>query len=251
MPDNLKVLLFDLETAPNVGYTWAKYETNVIEFIKESYMLCFAAKWLDDKKVHIHALPDYKSYTKDKTDDKELVQQLWKYIDEADVVVAHHGDQFDIKVMNARFLVNGLNPPSPYKTVDTKKVASKKFKFNSNKLDSLGTILGLGNKIETGGFSLWKGCMEGNKSSWSKMKKYNKMDVVLLEKVYLKMRPWMNTHPNVGILSGRATCTNCGSQNIQNRGYNYAKFYTQQRFQCKDCYSWGSRPLKKNESVHT
>lgn len=241
----LKVLLFDIETAPNIGYTWTKYETNVIEFIKERYMLCFAAKWLDEKNTQIHSLPDFKNYSKDKTDDKELVKKLWDLIDQADVVIAHNGDKFDIKIMNARFIANGLTPPSPYKTVDTCKVARSKFGFNSNKLNDLGTVLGLGNKVETGGFSLWKGCMEGETSSWNKMKKYNKIDVILLEKIYKALRPWMTTHPNVGINIDRHACNHCGSTNTQNRGFAYAKIHKSQRYQCKDCYGWGSGPIKK------
>jgi len=243
--DKLKVLLFDIETAPNIGYTWDKYETTVIEFIQERYMLCFAAKWLDEKTTHIHSLPDYKGYDKDKTNDKALVKKLWEYINEADVVIAHNGDKFDIRIMNARFIANGLQPPAPYKTVDTKKVARSRFGFNSNKLDDLGTVLGLGNKTPTGGFALWKGCMAGEKASWTKMKKYNKMDVVLLEKVYKALRSWMPNHPNIGINKGRHACTHCGSTKTQKRGFHYAKYHKYQRFQCQDCYSWGSVPYKK------
>lgn len=243
--DKLKVLIFDIETAPNIGYTWTKYETTVIKFLQERYMLCFAAKWLDEKQTKVYALPDYKGYSKDKTNDKELVKKLWELIDEADVVVAHNGDKFDIRIMNARFIANGLTPPSPYKTVDTKKIASRKFGFNSNKLDDLGTVLGLGKKLPTGGFELWEGCMAGNAAAWNKMKKYNKMDVVLLEKVYKSLRPWAPSHPNIGINRGRHACINCGSTNTQNRGYSYAKFHKYQRFQCKDCYAWGSAPIKK------
>jgi len=243
--DKLKVLLFDIETAPNIGYTWTKYETTVIEFIKERYMLCFAAKWLDAKTTEIHSLPDFKSYKKDMTDDKALVQKLWDLVDQADVVIAHNGDKFDIKVMNARFLANGLQPPSPYKTVDTCKVARGKFGFNSNRLNDLGIVLGLGKKFETGGFALWKGCMAGDKASWAKMKKYNKIDVTLLEKVYKRMRPWMTIHPNVGINRGRHACNHCGSKNTQNRGFAYAKIQKSQRYQCQDCYGWGSAPIKK------
>jgi hypothetical protein len=243
--EKLKVLLFDIETTPNIGYTWGKYETNVIEFIKERYMLCFAAKWLDGKKTEIYSLPDFKSYKKDKTDDKELVKKLWELMDEADVVVAHNGDKFDIKVMNARFAVNNLSPPSPYKTVDTLKVARRKFAFNSNKLNDLGKVLGVGNKVPTGGFALWTGCMEGKIAAWKKMKQYNKVDVTLLEKIYKKLRPWMPQHPNVGINKGRHACNHCGSIKTQNRGYSYAKVHKYQRYQCQACYAWGSAPIKK------
>ena len=150
----LKVLFFDVETAPNIGYTWEKYETNVIEFLRERYMLCFTVKWLDENKPQTFGLPDFSDYKKDKTSDKALVLKLWEYINEADIIVAHNGDSFDIKVMNTRFIVNGLTPPSPYKTVDTRKEARKRFGFSSNSLNDLGNVLGLGKKLSTGGFKL-------------------------------------------------------------------------------------------------
>lgn len=242
----LKVLFLDIETAPNIGYTWSKYETNVIEFIKERYMLCYTVKWLDDKKVITEGLPDFPEYKKDKTDDSALVKKLWEYVDEADVIVAHNGDKFDIKVMNARFLVNGLLPPSPYKTIDTLKEARKRFSFNSNKLTDLGQVLKLGKKLETGGFQLWKDCMAGITKAWNKMQRYNKIDVLLLEKVYFKLRPWMATHPNVGINIDRYACIQCGSKKTQKRGFSYAKVYKYQRYHCQDCGGWSSAPIVKN-----
>jgi DNA polymerase elongation subunit (family B) len=241
----LKVLFFDVETAPNIGYTWDKYETNVIEFLKERYMLCFTVKWLDENKAHTFGLPDFSEYRKDKTSDKSLVLKLWEYINEADIIVAHNGDSFDVKVMNTRFIVNGLTPPSPYKTVDTRKEARKRFGFSSNSLNDLGGVLGLGKKLSTGGFKLWKDCMEGKSDAWKKMKKYNKIDVLLLEQVYLKLRPWMKTHPNVAVCIDRTACHSCGSTNTQRRGYSYSKFTKYQRIQCTSCGSWSQGPVEK------
>jgi len=241
----LKVLFFDVETAPNIGYTWEKYETNVIEFLKERYMLCFTVKWLDENRAHTFGLPDFSDYKKDKTSDKSLVLKLWEYINEADIIVAHNGDSFDVKVMNTRFIVNGLTPPAPYKTVDTKKEAKKRFGFSSNSLNDLGNVLGLGKKLSTGGFKLWKDCMEGKQDAWKKMKKYNKIDVLLLEQVYLKLRPWMKTHPNVAVCIDRAACQACGSTNTQRRGYSFSKFTKYQRIQCTSCGSWSQGPVEK------
>ena len=127
-----RVLLFDIENSPNIGYVWGKFEQDVIDFQKEWYMLSFAYKWLGDKTVKAFSLPDFKSYKKDKTDDKELLKELWKLLDEADVVVGHNSNSFDIRKTNARFIANGFTKPSPYKTVDTLREARKTFFFNSN-----------------------------------------------------------------------------------------------------------------------
>jgi hypothetical protein len=236
--------MLDIETAPNLGWTWEKYETNVIEFVEERYMLCFTVKWLDGKSF-TYGLPDFAGYSKNPKSDKELVLKLKEFVDEADVIVAHNGDSFDIKIMNARFIVNGLMPPSPYKTVDTKKETKKKFGFNSNSLNELCTVFGIGNKASTGGFKLWKDCMAGKAEAWKKMKKYNKVDVMLLEQLYLKLRPWMKSHPNTAIHVGKLACQVCASTNTQKRGTSFSKYTKYQRIQCQDCGSWSQGPVEK------
>ena len=238
-----KILLFDIETAPNLGWVWGKWEQNVIDYEKEMYILCYAAKWFEDGKTFVRALPDFKEYKKDKENDLFLVQELWALIDEADIVIGQNSDAFDIKKVNSRFLYHGLTPPSTYATIDTVKLARKYFSFNSNKLDDLGKHLGLGEKVETGGFKLWKGCMDGDKKSWDLMKKYNKTDVDLLEKIYLKFRPWHKNGPNIGMFREGLVCPKCGSNNLQSRGVSVNKTTKYRRLQCQNCGGW-SRTTK-------
>lgn len=241
-----KILLYDIETSPNLGYIWGKYEQNVIEYESEWYMLCFSYKWLGSDEVHVLGLDDFPLYKRNKENDKRLVWELYKLFNEADVIIAHNGNSFDIKKTNARFLFHGFTPPSPYKQIDTKLVAKRYFNFNSNKLDDIGNYFGLGRKMETGGFELWKGCMSGEPAAWQKMKEYNIQDVVLLEQVYLKMRPWMRDHPNHNLYTGDScSCPNCGSTNIQRRGTGVTRTGKYQRFSCQDCGSWSKgKPIK-------
>lgn len=240
-----RVLLMDIETAPLIGYAWQKWETNIIENVRDWYILSFAYKWLGDKKIQAAALPDFSLYKKDPENDKEVVKKLWTIMDEADIIIAHNGDSFDIKKSNARFIAHGLTPPTPYKTIDTKKVAKQSFKFDSNKLDELGKYFGVGRKLPHTGFNLWKGCMVGDKKSWELMVKYNKQDIALLESVYLKLRPWMKTFPVVRKDNG--TCRHCEGLHLQKRGFSFTKLYKIQRLQCQDCGAWslGDKVLAK------
>ena len=242
-----KIVLIDIETAPSLGWTWEKYDTNIIEFTQHWFMLSYAYKTLDDNTVHIQALPDYPGYTKDLTYDLLLVKSLWDVLDSADIVIAHNGDAFDIKKSNARFIAHGLPPPAPYKTVDTLKIARKHFKFESNKLGDLGKMLEIGVKVPHTGFSLWKGCMAGDMDSWEKMKEYNVQDVLLLEEVYLKLRPWAATHPDVNLYGVSGGCPSCGGSKIQRRGFSYAKTQIRQRFHCQGCGHWYAGALVKRE----
>lgn len=241
-----KILLLDIENAPNVSYTWGKYEQDVIDFQKEWYMLSYAYKWLGDKNVKVASLPMFGSYKKDKTNDGMLLMTLWKLLDEADIVIGHNVDRFDIRKINARFLAQGFSPPSPYKTIDTLKVARKYFFLNSNKLAHLSKFLGMDGKVETGGFQLWLDCMAGDKKAWKLMEKYNKHDIELLENVYMELRKWINNHPNVNIVSEKLdSCPICGSDKIMKRGFNISRTGKTQRYQCKNCYGWSSGKHEK------
>lgn len=244
-----KILLLDIETAPSVGYVWGKYDQNVIKFLKDWYILCFAYKWLDEKGVTVKALPDYDNYEAGGSDEA-LVRDLWKVLDEADIVVAHNGDSFDLKKSNARFLTFNLPPPSTYKTFDTLKAIKKSFRFDSNKLDDLGQYLKVGKKLPHTGFSLWEGCMAGDLPSWKKMKEYNAQDVYLLEQVYLRVRSWSN-HPDVtlyGDVVDRGSCPSCGSHHVQRRGRVAAKTRVYQRLNCQECGSWFSGDIIKKDA---
>lgn len=240
-----KILFLDIETFPNVAYVWGKYDQNVIAFKQESCIATYAAKW-NDGKVFAKALPDYPGYKGGSYNDKGLTVDLWNLLNEADIVVAHNGDDFDLRVIRARFLAYKLPPPAPFKSVDTKKVAKKVARFNSNSLADLGEYLQEGKKIKTD-FDLWKGCIEGDPESWSKMIRYNKQDVNLLAKVYNRFLPYVDNHPNMA-LYGQGVCPKCGSENVQYRGYAVCSTRKYRRFQCKECGGWG-RATKSEPST--
>lgn len=233
----INIAFFDIETAPYLGYAWTKYETNIIEFESGGQMLCFSIKWLGKNKVETYSLPDYDTFKKNKEDDTELVMKLWELMSKADIIVAHNGDSFDIRKSNERMILAGLKPPEPYKTVDTLKLARKHFKFPSNKLDDLAKDLALGRKLPHTGFHLWKGCMAGDRRSWNLMKRYNKQDVILLEKVYLKLRPW-GAHPNLNVYNQTNKCPRCQSNKIEKRGFAYTNVKKHQRYYCRECMGW-------------
>ncbi len=241
------ILFIDIETSPVIGYTWGMYEQNVLDVIEPMKIICAAWKWADQPKVHVAGLPDFKGYKPGVVDDLKLVSQLWKLLDAADLVIAQNGDQFDIKSMNARFVAHGFNAPSAYKTVDTRKVAKKYFRFGQNSLDGMGKFFDLGSKVNNGGFETWLKCIQGDKKTWALMKKYNAQDVILLEKIYLKLRPFIVNHPNLNILGGTAgdNCPSCLSEDLSKRGFAITKRGRYQRLQCNDCGAWSQGPYEK------
>lgn len=238
-----KILLFDIETAPILADVWGMWKNNVglNQMHRDWFMLSWAAKWLGKEGIMHDELPSHPNYEKDKEDDKEISKSLWKLFDEADILVAHNGNGFDIPKCNARFLQHKLGPPSPYRKVDTLLEARKYFRFTSNKLEHLGNILKVGKKMKHQGHELWTRCIRGDLEAWDTMVKYNRQDIVVLEGVYLKLRPWMQNHPNVGLYVDDEvpSCPKCGGTDLHWRGYAYTAAGRYHRFRCTDCGGWG------------
>lgn len=209
--------------------------------VKDWYVLCWCAKWLGKNKIMSSALPDHKLYIGEPENDLEVMKELWPLLDEADIVVAHNCIKFDKRKAYARFIIHGLLPPSPFKMVDTLRVARSQFAFTSNRLDDLGEYLGIGKKRDTGGFDLWDECMAGDEKAWKKMIKYCSNDITpLLEGVYLRFLPYMPNHPNVAVdsTSDVLQCNKCGSKKLIKRGFGYTTAGKYQRHQCLDCGGW-------------
>lgn len=198
-----KILIFDLETSPELGYVWGRFKQFLapVQVAQRSFLLTWSAKWVGSDEVLWDAIPEYrKTETGYKEqDDFEIVSSIWRLLDECDVAVAHNGNRFDFPYLNSRFAYHGLGMPSPYKAVDTCKIAKKYFRFPANSLKELGIYLGCDvPKLDTD-FNLWIDCMKGVQGAWDYMVEYNKFDVKLLEQVYMKLRPYDKSAPNLGL----------------------------------------------------
>ena len=252
-----KVLLYDLETSPNLSLTWGTREQDVTRVLAHRRIISFAWKWLGDKKANVLALPDFPGYRpglehfmRNSLNNRPLVVALHNLFCQADVTVGQNIIDFDDKRSNTDFIKHGLKPPPPHKQFDTLQLARSKFGFNSNRLDDLGEFLGVGRKVKHPGFDMWMGCLEGKPQAWAMMKKYNLGDVdPLLEGVYLKLRPWSVRHPSL-IPTDRAIfeCPYCRGK-IEGRGFRYTRTGKVQRFYCveKACGKWSIGAFVKNE----
>lgn len=234
-----KILFFDIETTPMISYTWGRWQQNVSleQTIQESYMLCWSASWMHSNEVFGDCLTPYEAVA---GNDTRIIESLWKLVDEADILVAYNGVDFDVKKINGMFFTHGLNPPSPYKVVDPCRVARAKFGFSSNKMDALAKYLGIPMKIGTD-FSLWKRCMNGSKEALDYMLEYNKKDVEILKQIYIKMLPYINNHPNVcNYSNGSMSCTHCGETHNFEKLDNHYYYTDVNKYQIYRCLTCGS-----------
>lgn len=235
-----KILFYDIETEPNTAYVWGKYQQDVIAYKKERSILCFAYSWLNGPTT-CHTREGLKT-------DKALCIRLYRLFNEADIVVAHNGDDFDQKVVRARMLYHGVKPHKILTTIDTKKVAKAYFNFNSNSLKDLAKYLKLPNKLENTPFEVWLGCMKDDPKSWARMVRYNKRDIKVLKAMYRKFLPWINNHPNIARLlhpkeAYGKKCPTCASSNITKKGVRANTRTVQQQWVC-ECGRWFLTSIK-------
>lgn len=235
-----KILLFDLETSPLEVYLWGLRQNGWVspKMIKKDWsILSWSAKWLFDDVVMSGVVRVDEAYNRE---DASVVDELWALLDEADIIVAHNGARFDVRRMNARFALNGLTPPMPYRVVDTLRVIRRQFDFAAYNLDYVNGLFGLETKKgNEEGMRLWKDCVSGDpdraKIALEKMSRYCDNDVMILEELYVEIRAWIKGHPNMGLYvdTEGEKCTNCGSTDLDWRGKYYTPAGRYRAFRCK------------------
>lgn len=234
MSEPLKILAWDIENSAHTGRHWGLFNQNIALSQLESpgEILSFAARWYGSTKKAI-------IYRDIRDGVDEMLDTAWHLIDEADALLSWNGAGFDTKKMNWAFALHGYPPPSPVKEIDLLKTARGKFKAASNKLEFISAQLLGESKVSHEGFKLWLAVEAGDEKAWRKFQRYNEQDVHLLIKLYDRMLPWINNHPNVGLYDGQG-CPKCGSINLQKRGTRKTAIRTYQQFWCSDCGGWSS-----------
>jgi uncharacterized protein YprB with RNaseH-like and TPR domain len=204
-----------------------KQNVTMDKIVDNGHVLCWSAKWLGESGTHfMSVIPGKKAPT------KQMLRGVHDLLDEADAVVHYNGKAFDIPTLNREFLTHGMTPPAPYKQVDLLEVVRDQFNFPINKLDYVCQRLGLGEKVRHPGFQMWVDCMAGDEAAWRKMESYNRHDVVILERLYEVLRPWVRNHPNPGAFDDRPD----------------TKY---QRYQCGACGGWsrGKKAISKTRTT--
>lgn len=192
-----KILFYDIETAPIKAHLWSMWQQGVglNQIESDWHMLSFCCKWAGSDEVFYFDQRD----AKDVEDDKELVKKLWAFLDECDIAVGHNSKKFDTKKANARFILNGLPKPSPFRQIDTLDIAKRNFAFTSNKLQYLTENLCVTHQKSQhqkfAGHELWVECLKGNPEAWQELQDYNFLDVLSLEELYNLLAKWDDKLP--------------------------------------------------------
>ena len=245
-----KILIFDVETSFYHFVGWGTYKQFIqhYQITQHQYIISWAAKWLYDDNVQSDVVTPEESKNRD---DKRVLKSIHKLLDEADIVIGHNGDRFDLRKLRWRFISHDMKPPSPFKIIDTLKVARKEFFAPSYKQDFLTKYFKLENKLSTE-FQLWVDCEAGIPERLDEMAEYNRHDVMGLEELYLKIRPYIRNHPNLGVLMDDDICPSCGSKHLKETSSVYLtsanKFPVYKCERCETPYIRGKRNINDHKT---
>ena len=250
---NLKRLIWDLETCPNVVLSWRvgyKVRLDNDNILKERSIICIGYKWEHEAK------PRVLTWDKDQND-RTMLERFLKVANQAHELVAHNGDQFDLPWFLTRCAFHGIRTFPSYKTVDTLQWAKRRFYFNSNKLDYIARYLGIGAKIKTE-FGLWKAiCLDKDPKALKKMVAYCAQDVLLLEKVHARLAQLVPHKTHAGVLAGgeKWTCPKCASEAVKNKMTKVTAHGTvRKQMSCNKCgciYTIGTPAYKQYREAKT
>lgn len=244
-----KILLYDIEVSHAISAHFGLKVNGYLphtNILYPAYMISASWKWLGKDKIHsVSLLDDMKTFKKDRRNDLVVAKGLADAISQADLVIGHNSESFDYKWLTGRLIKHRLDPIHKPVSLDTYKLSKKLQRVETHRLDFLGAEFEVGRKIKTSNW-LWLTIVDPRSkdseviAAIKEMVRYNKQDVRLLEDVYLRLRPYITNHPNIGLLigGGEHKCPNCGSHKIQKRGYAYTKTSKKQRYQCTSCAAW-------------
>ena len=254
----MKIVLFDLETLPNLKEVMKIYcgigaYPGLTLKATITSIICFGYKIHGRKHAKVISTWDFpKRWKKDVNDDYDVCKAAYDILHDADVVVGHHINGFDWKHLQTRLMVNGLPTlPTSIIKIDTKQISSKNlFAFN-NRLGTLGEAFVKDKKLENNGWITWVGVSERKEKDQKLMARYCKQDVNLLEKLFIKFRPLIKTlpNPNLDKKGSNLHCPNCSSQMMTKQGIRIAKTAKFQQYQCQDCGSWAREKVPAEKTT--
>lgn len=226
-----RLLVVDIETRPMLVYSWGMFNQNFspAQVIDWGGVLCFAAKWDGEDDMMFFA--EWGRGGKDR-----MIRAAHRLLDEADGVVGWNSQRFDTRWFNNEFQRARLRKPTPYKNIDLMKSQKSNSFMYSNKLESRRRWLGKDGKVETGGFNLWRQCMDGDRKARKLMEQYNREDVQITQEEFDEMRAggWVKNLPNLSIHGGQC-CPNCGSERLQAHKPHEAQTRCYALWVCQDC----------------
>ena len=202
--------------------------------------ICAAARWYGEEEVMFAAEWEVGGYA-------GFMHRVWEWVDEADILIGHNMDAFDSKHLMGGWAEMGLPAPSPYKVIDTLKIARRSFKMESNTLDALAKRLGVEAKTDKYSATVAKAAVDGDEEAQTQIAEYNKGDIIASEALFDRLRPYAKGLPHLGMWSDDPlACPSCGATMQQTGKTVHALVQAYEGYTCPNCgaHARGNTKLK-------
>ena len=202
--------------------------------------ICAAWKWYDREGVEFAAEWQVGGYD-------GFMRAVWDVFNEADLIIGHNADRFDARHLMGGWAEMGLPAPSPYKVIDTLKIARGTFAYESNTLDALNKRLGIDAKTDKYDSRVAKAAVAGDKEAQDRIRFYNMGDIAASEALFDRLRPYARNIPHLGMWSDdEMACPSCGSTMTATGKTVHANVQRYEHLHCPNCgaHARGTTTLK-------
>lgn len=202
--------------------------------------ICAAWKWYDRSDVEFAAEWEVGGYG-------GFMRAVWEVFDQADLIIGHNADRFDARHLMGGWAEMGLPAPSPYKVVDTLKIARGTFAYESNTLDALNKRLGIDAKTDKYDARIARAAVNGDKEAQETLSAYNRGDIIASEALFDRLRPFAKGIPHLGMWTDDAlACPSCGHTMTATGRTVHANVQKYEHLRCDNCgsHARGTTTLK-------
>lgn len=202
--------------------------------------ICAAWKWYDESDVEFAAEWEVGGYD-------GFMRAVWDVFDQADLIIGHNADRFDARHLMGGWAEMGLPAPSPYKVIDTLKIARGSFAYESNTLDALNKRLGIDAKTDKYDARIARAAVNGDKEAQETLSAYNRGDIIASEALFDRLRPFAKGIPHLGMWTDdEMACPSCGHSMTATGRTVHANVQRYEHLHCSNCgaHARGTTTLK-------
>jgi predicted RNA-binding Zn-ribbon protein involved in translation (DUF1610 family) len=199
-------------------------------------ILCYGVKRLHASKPKVLNILDYLDTSGDLIRaEKRLLKDVSTDLLDGDLWVTHFGTWFDINFLNSRLLYHSLPiVPASFPHVDTWRISKNRLKLRNNRLATISEFLGTHDEKNAIKPEQWLRALSGHRASMNYIAEHCRLDVLVLEEVYLRIRSLAPKHPR-GVPDA---CPSCGEKKLQRRGTQISQTRQYHRLHCQSCGAW-------------
>ena len=202
--------------------------------------ICAAWRWYGEEEVHFASEWEVGGH-------EGFLRRLWEVADECDIAIGHNAAGFDFPILAGDWAMLGLPAPSPFKIIDTLKVARSAFSMPSNTLDSLAKRLGVEAKSDKYDVRVAQAAVDGDKEAQARIEGYNRGDIIASEALFDRLRPYARNIPHLGMWTDdEMACPSCGSTMTATGKTVHANVQRYEHLTCPNCgaHARGTARLK-------